>query len=285
MRANWVFIVGSLAVSAGAMVSGAGCRARVGTVPPPAPALEAPGRPARPGSAGAPLAHMGYTIQVGAFAVIENAMALAGALTDSGLDAFYFPSGTGLFKVRFGNFPSREAALDEARALKAEGRIGDYFIVGPADYAVTRPSLTKPPADITPPPEAVLRERLVETAKSFIGVEYAWGGTSVRSGFDCSGLVRAVYQLNGLAMPRSVGDQYRAGAPVKGNDLRQGDLVFFRAARGGPLSHVGIYIGDRVFIHAPGSGKYVRRESLDSAYFRSHWAGCRTYLVEGPTGR
>ena len=225
---------------------------------------------------------MGYTIQVGAFAVLENAMALAKTLTEAGLDAFYFPSGTGLFKVRFGNFPSREAALAEAGKLKDQGRIGAFFIVGPADYAVTRPSLRKPPVDITPPPDAVIRERLVETAKSFIGVEYAWGGTTVRSGFDCSGLVRAVYQLNGLAMPRSVGDQYQAGAPVAGDKLRKGDLVFFKASPGGPLSHVGIYIGDGVFIHAPGSGKFVRRESLDSAYFRSHWAGCRTYLAEGP---
>jgi cell wall-associated NlpC family hydrolase len=221
---------------------------------------------------------MGYTIQVGAFAVLDNAIALARTLTAAGLDAFFFPSGTGLFKVRFGNFPTQEAAQGEAGRLKAEGRIGDYFIVGPADYAVTRPSLRKPPVDITPPPDAVIRERLVETAKSFIGVEYAWGGTSTRSGFDCSGLVLAVYQLNGLAMPRSVGDQYRAGAPVPGDDLRKGDLVFFKAVPGGPLSHVGIYIGDGVFIHAPGSGKYVRRESLDTAWFRSHYAGARMYL-------
>jgi cell wall-associated NlpC family hydrolase len=226
---------------------------------------------------------MGYTIQVGAFAVLENAIALAKTLTAAGLDAFYFPSGAGLFKVRFGNFPTQEAALAEADKLKDQGRIGAFFIVGPADYAVTRPSLTKPPADVSPPPAAVVRDRLVETAKSFIGVEYAWGGTSTRSGFDCSGLVRAVYQLNGLAMPRLVGDQYQAGTPVPGDKLRKGDLVFFTAVPGGPLSHVGIYIGDGVFIHAPGSGKYVRRESLDGSYFKSHLAGYRTYLGERPT--
>jgi len=228
---------------------------------------------------------MGYTIQVGAFAVLDNARALAERLSGAGLDAFYFPSGSGLFKVRFGNFTSRAEAAAEAVRLKAEGRIGDYFIVGPVDYAVTRPSLIKPPADVSPPPVSVVRERLVETAESFIGVEYAWGGTSTRSGFDCSGLVLAVYQLNGLAMPRSVRDQYQAGAPVAADRLMKGDLVFFSATPGGPLSHVGIYIGDGTFIHAPGSGKNVRRESLATDWFKSHLAGTRTYLAPGSTDR
>ena len=116
------------------------------------------------------------------------------------------------------------------------------------------------------------------TAESFIGVDYAWGGTSTRSGFDCSGLVLAVYQLNGLAMPRSVRDQFRAGSAVPGNRLGKGDLVFFTASPGGDLSHVGIYIGNGTFIHAPGSGKNVRRESLDSDYFRARFAGARGYL-------
>ncbi len=164
-----------------ALAFSAGCRAQVRSVPARAPeagaAVSKPVLPAPARPADEPLSRMGYTIQVGAFAVIENAIALAKTLTASGLDAFYFPSGAGLFKVRFGNYPSRQAAEDRARSLKAEGRIGDYFIVGPADYAVTRPSLTKPPVDVSPPPNAVLRERLVETAKSFIGVEYAWGGT------------------------------------------------------------------------------------------------------------
>ena len=271
---------------AAALALSAGCRPQARTVPPrpegTRPALEAPGRQAPSGVPAESLSRMGYTIQVGAFAVLENAMALAKTLTAAGLDAFYFPSGSGLFKVRFGNFPSREAALAEAGKLKDQGHIGAFFIVGPADYAVTRPSMKKPPVDITPPPDAVLRDRLVETAKSFIGVEYAWGGTSTRSGFDCSGLVRAVYQLNGLAMPRLVGDQYQAGTSVPGDKLRKGDLVFFTAVPGGSLSHVGIYIGDGVFIHAPGSGKYVRRESLDGAYFKAHLAGYRTYLAERP---
>ncbi|MGZ5498372.1 MAG: NlpC/P60 family protein [Candidatus Aminicenantales bacterium] len=261
-----------------------GCRTDARTVPPPSsaslPATAAVGTSALPAKApaGAILAPMGYTIQVGAFAVLDNARALAEALTAAGLDAFYFPAGSGLFKVRFGNFPSWDAAVVEAGKLKEKGRILEYFIVGPADYAVTRPGASRPAVDATPPPASVLREKLADTAKGFIGVDYAWGGTSTRSGFDCSGLVQAVYQLNGLAMPRSVRDQYQSGTAVPENRLMKGDLVFFAATPGGPLSHVGIYIGDGVFIHAPGSGKNVRRESLESSWFRSHFSGARAYL-------
>lgn len=259
-----------------------GCRTHVRTVPPPAqlgPSTAGPSvRPTASAPADAALARMGFTIQVGAFAVLDNARALAEALTAAGLDAFYFPTGSGLFKVRFGNFTSRDAALEEAGRLKAEGRIREFFIVGPGDYAVTRPGPSGPSVDTTRAPASLLREKLVDTAKSFIGVDYAWGGTTARSGFDCSGLVQAVYQLNGLAMPRSVRDQYLAGMAVAGDRLKKGDLVFFAATPGGPLSHVGIYIGGGVFIHAPGSGKNVRRESLESSWFQTHFSGGRAYL-------
>jgi cell wall-associated NlpC family hydrolase len=257
----------------------AGCRSGVRSVPPPAvagPTAAGPPLPAAgPVLSETPLAHMGYTVQVGAFAVLDNARELSAALAAAGLDAFYFPTGSGLFKVRFGNFPSREDAQAEAGRLKAEGRISEYFIVGPADYAVFRPG---PAAGKPLAAGADLRDRLVATAESFIGVDYAWGGTTTRSGFDCSGLVLAVYQLNGLAMPRSVRDQFRVGSAVAGDGLKKGDLVFFSGSPGGELSHVGIYIGNGIFIHAPGKGKQVRREALDGVYFKSHFAGARDYL-------
>lgn len=280
MRPSGVLAAG--AALAAAAVLACGCRADVRAVPPeapPSPAAPAGAAPpASPAPAERPLARMGYTVQVGAFAVLDNARALAGALAAAGLDAFYFPAGGGLFKVRFGNFASREAALAEAMRLKEQGRIAEYMIVGPADYAGSRPGAPAPARGEPAPSAAELRERLAATAESFIGVDYAWGGTSTRSGFDCSGLVLAVYQLNGLAMPRSVRDQFRAGAAVEGTGMSKGDLVFFTASPGGELSHVGIYIGDGVFIHAPGSGKNVRRESLDSGYFRSRFAGARAYF-------
>jgi len=213
---------------------------------------------------------LGYTVQVGAFSVVENARALARALAARGLDAFCFPAGSGLYKVRFGDFPTRGAAVREAERLVASGRIADYFIVAPGDHRIIRPGRE----------EAGLRDRLVKAAESFIGVEYEWGGTSSLGGFDCSGLVRAVYQLNGLTLPRSVADQYRAGTEVAKDRLAKGDLVFFSLSPGRGLSHVGIYVGKGVFIHAPGKGKKVREESLESGYFKERFSGARAYVEE-----
>jgi hypothetical protein len=240
-----------------------GCRAGVQVTPPqtlttpPAPAL-----------AEVDVARTGYTIQVGAFSVLENARRAAGALNAMGLDAYYIPQGTGIYKVRFGDFPSRDIADREAKRLRADAIIEDYFIVDPEDHPVYRPST----------PGNDLRNKLAATAESFIGVDYSWGGTTSRDGFDCSGLVKAVYQLNGLSLPRSVNDQYKAGTAVPRDRLLKGDLVFFSAFPGGALSHVGICVGEKFFIHAPGKGKKVREESLDSAYFRERFSGARAYL-------
>jgi cell division septation protein DedD len=114
----------AVAALAAAVALSAGCRTGVRAVPSSAPVPAtgtgeaAPGSPAAAAPAEAPLAHLGYSVQVGAFAVYDNARALAGALTAAGLDAFYFHSGSGIFKVRFGNFPSRDSALAEAGKLK-----------------------------------------------------------------------------------------------------------------------------------------------------------------------
>jgi hypothetical protein len=210
----------------------------------------------------------GYTVQVGAFFIPDNARRLAQALNDSGLDAYYFSQGSGPFRVRFGDFPSRDAAVHEAERLLEQELIEDYFIVGPEDHPVYKRSLSGED----------LREKLVATAESFIGVEYTWGGTSRPEGVDCSGLVRAVYQLNGLNLPRTMTDQYQAGTAVSRDRLQKGDLVFFSVSPGQPISHVGIYIGENVFIHAPGKGKNVREESLDGRYFKERFSGAKAYL-------
>ena len=240
-----------------------GCRAVVRVAPP-----EPASAPPPPVLAEIDVSRPGYSIQVGAFNVLENARRAAEALIGLGLDAYCFRPGTGTYKVRFGNFDSKGAADREAKRLRIEQIIADYFIVGPEDHPVARPD--NPGDD--------LRNRLAATAESFIGADYSWGGTTSREGFDCSGLVREVYQLNGLSLPRSVADQYKAGSAVSEDRLLAGDLVFFSAVPGGPLSHVGICVGEKSFIHAPGKGKKVREESLDNAYFREHFSGARAYL-------
>jgi cell wall-associated NlpC family hydrolase len=248
-----------------------GCRTGVRAAPslaPPAPSVPAASAP--PAAAPAPVTRMGYTVQVGAFSIEDNARALVRNLAALGLEAFYFPTGSGLYKVRFGDFPTKDAAVREATRLVAEARIEDFFIVAPGDLAIFRPG----------PPGEGLREKLAEAAESFVGVDYSWGGTTSLGGFDCSGLVRAVYQLNGLSLPRSVAGQYRAGTEVPRERLLKGDLVFFSPSPGGGLSHVGIYVGRDVFIHAPGKGKKVRKESLESGYFKEHFCGARAYVEE-----
>jgi hypothetical protein len=248
-----------------------GCRTGARTVPhlsPPAPAEPS----ALPDLEAAPatVTRMGYTVQVGAFSVPDNARTLARTLAAMGLDAFYFPAESGLYRVRFGDFPSRDEAAQEARRLVSEARIRDFFIVPPEDYPIFRLGHSG----------EGLREKLVETAESFIGVDYSWGGTTSLEGFDCSGLVRAVYQLNGLNLPRSVAGQYQAGTAVPKDRLLKGDLVFFSAYPGRGLSHVGIYVGKDAFIHAPGKGKKARQESLESSYFKDHFYGARAYIEE-----
>lgn len=249
---------GGLILTAFGLAWFSGCRAGVRVIPQPAPpaAIET-------------VARTGYTVQAGAFFVLDNARTLARTLSALGLDAYYFPHESGLYKVRFGDFPSRDAAVREARRLLDKALIKDYFIVRAEDYSVPKQSLFG---------EDELRKKLVAAAECFMGAEYSWGGTSSNDGFDCSGLAWAIYQLNGLSLPRSAADQFRAGTAVSRAQLLKGDLVFFAASPNRAISHVGIYVGEIAFIHAPGKDKKIRKDSLDTSYFKEHFSGARTYL-------
>jgi len=215
------------------------------------------------------LPRMGYTIQVGAFAIVENASRLSDRLQGQGLDATYFVAEKGLYKVRFGNFPTRAEALKKAEDMKAASVIEDFYIVKPTDYSVARKQQYG---------ETYLRDELVKTAKSFIGVPYLWGGTDAENGFDCSGLTMTVYQLNGLNLPRTSREQAETGVPVDREALSKGDLVFFRTNGDENVTHTGIYAGSGLFIHAPGKGKNIRMDALSSQYYQKRYAGGRSYL-------
>ena len=109
------------------------------------------------------------------------------------------------------------------------------------------------------------------------GVRYRIGGDEPGSGFDCSGLVRYVFQHHSVTMPRTVAEQYSFGRRVGTGDIRPGDLVFF-STTGRGATHVGIAIGSGEFVHAPGSGAVVRTERYDSPYWRSRMVGVRRAL-------
>jgi cell wall-associated NlpC family hydrolase len=226
----------------------------------PEPAMKAP--------EGKAVSRLGYTIQTGAFANAENADRMTRSLQEKGLAATYFAAKKGLYKVRFGNFPTKETARARAEEIRQAGIIEEFYIVSPEEYPTARR------AELG---EAYIREELVRSAQSFLGVPYLWGGTSVETGFDCSGLTMTVYQLNGFDLPRTSQEQFAAGNPVDRSSLEKGDLLFFSRG-GGKVSHVGIYAGDGRFIHAAGRGKRIRVDVFSKGRYGRMYIGARSYL-------
>lgn len=214
------------------------------------------------------LKSMGFSIQIGAFASLENAVRQEQRLEQQGVDAYYFRHESGLYKVRFGNYTDYASARQKAETLKTQGSIGNFFIIIPEEYAAAR---------IRKSGKGDIREELVRTTRSFLGVPYRWGGTT-DNGFDCSGLTMVSYRLNGLNLPRVSRNQFKKGRYVPKAKLQKGDLVFFATAGGKRVTHVGMYVGDGNFIHAPRTGKTVRVASLSNSFFKRTYVGGRTYL-------
>ena len=109
-------------------------------------------------------------------------------------------------------------------------------------------------------------ELAAQVALRQVGVPYRYGGSSPR-GFDCSGLVHYSYASAGLSLPRTTAGLWAELEPVGKRDMQTGDLLFFSID--GKMSHVGMYLGDGRFVHAPSSGRSVSVESLGSAYYRA----------------
>jgi cell wall-associated NlpC family hydrolase len=116
---------------------------------------------------------------------------------------------------------------------------------------------------------------VVRTALNYRGLPYRWGGTSPRSGFDCSGLVQTVYAKWGIYLPRCAHEQVTKGVAIPKDKLQAGDLVFFKNTYKRGLSHVGIYVGEGWFIHAASRRSGVILSRLDSPYNLNHWYGAR----------
>ena len=146
--------------------------------------------------------------------------------------------------------------------------------------AITRPSAARAvrqwPAVV--PADPVAANAVLMRAISLVGTPYRWGGNTPESGFDCSGLVTYVYRdVLSLNLPRTS----RALAEYQGTRIRPerlapADLVFFGA--GGEVNHVGIYVGEGRFVHAPTSGGTVRLDHLDGHYWRDHYTGAKRVL-------
>ncbi|HQZ01827.1 MAG TPA: C40 family peptidase [Thauera sp.] len=123
-------------------------------------------------------------------------------------------------------------------------------------------------------------EQLVDQALEYLGVRYRLGGTSPDTGLDCSGLVLNVFRnAIGFDLPRTAAEMSRLGDKIGRQDLKPGDLVFFNTMRRA-FSHVGIYLGNGKFVHAPSSGGKVRVEAISTTYWSKRFNGARRLVDE-----
>ena len=260
------------------------------------------------------ISRLGYAIQMGAFADVKNAERFTAMLQVKGIDAFYFRKDNGIYAVRFGDFPTKSQASAVARKLVADHVIKSYYVAPPNEVVFARP---REPGWQKPRPEEIKAAPLparpdtgreptisragkgsdihdkprrnasrdnrdmgaiaARTAERFVGIPYRWGGNNVVDGMDCSGFVRAVFNLCGMSIPRTSRDQFKAGEPVSKGDLHEGDLVFFGASDD-KINHVGIYVGGGRFVHAPRQGEDIRISTVDESYFEKRFVGARRYF-------
>ncbi|MBU2600772.1 MAG: C40 family peptidase [Actinobacteria bacterium] len=150
----------------------------------------------------------------------------------------------------------------------ATASTGTTGTTSPSGTTTTRPPTTTTTDPPSAPPPSSVGARVVEIAKTLLGIPYVWAGEST-SGFDCSGLTKYVYAKVGIQLPHSSRMQFGMGTAVGYGDLAPGDLVFF----GNPIHHVGIYVGGGNYLHAPYTGSVVKISSMG----RSDYAGARRY--------
>ncbi len=254
------------------------------------------------------ISRLGYAIQMGAFSDVKNAERFTSRLQDKGIEAFYYRKDNGIYAVRFGDFSSKDKARAVANRLVSDKLIDSYYIAPPKEVVFAAPSqqvikqnqpelrkLPKPyppptnelglpieepgtakPA-VTKPGERDLGFIAARTAERFVGIPYQWGGTTVVDGMDCSGFTKAVYNLCGVNIPRTSREQFKAGNPISRTELQDGDLVFFGASESS-INHVGTYVGNGKFVHAPKRGEDIKIAAIDESYFERRFVGARRYI-------
>ena len=141
----------------------------------------------------------------------------------------------------------------------------------------TRPASSGNRDDV-PAPSAVMSQRVTNLARTMLNVPYRFGGSSLR-GIDCSAYVQRVFELMDVQIPRTAREQYAVGARINRDDIQVGDLVFFRTYASYP-SHVGIYLGENLFIHASSMVHRVAIDRMDLPYYRKRFIGARRLVVD-----
>ncbi|MGB3072393.1 MAG: C40 family peptidase [Ottowia sp.] len=168
------------------------------------------------------------------------------------------------------------------RRLWLLGAAGAALLAGCGTPAPRRTASRSQPAVRSAPSLALdtaEREAAVARAMLVVNTPYRYGGNTIEGGFDCSGLVHYVFtDLGNSRLPRSTEQWAAASTPVPEESLQRGDLVFFNTT-GKPWSHMGIYVGNGQFVHAPSTGGTVRKDSLSSRYFASRYLGARSVFA------
>ncbi|EMR8119283.1 C40 family peptidase [Neisseria gonorrhoeae] len=140
------------------------------------------------------------------------------------------------------------------------------------------------PVNRAPARRAGNADELIGSAMGLLGIAYRYGGTSVSTGFDCSGFMQHIFKrAMGINLPRTSAEQARMGTPVARSELQPGDMVFFRTLGGSRISHVGLYIGNNRFIHAPRTGKNIEITSLSHKYWSGKYAFARRVKKNDPS--
>ena len=124
-------------------------------------------------------------------------------------------------------------------------------------------------------------QELMLHSMGLIGTPYKWGGSTTSTGFDCSGMIQFVYKnALGISLPRTARDMAAARRKIPDSRLKAGDLVFFNTGGANKYSHVGLYIGNGEFIHAPSSGKTIKTEKLSSPFYAKNYLGAHTFFTD-----
>lgn len=154
------------------------------------------------------------------------------------------------------------------------------LLISPCTYA-SEPIVVSSPLQVSFVDRATATvQDAIDQAIDLLGIRYRYGGSSPVAGFDCSGFVNYVFHESlGVILPRTSKELSESGEAISRDDLRPGDLVFFNTMRNA-FSHVGIYLGDDRFVHAPRRGGRVRIEDLRGGYWRKHFDGARRITLD-----
>ncbi len=156
------------------------------------------------------------------------------------------------------NIPSIDAIF-ESKLADVQSRL-------PAGTGSVFGSVLASAIDAAEAQESSTGQAAVQYARQFIGTPYVFGGTDLRNGIDCSAFVKAAYGFAGVELPRTAYQQSQLGRPVSLQDLKAGDLLFFKTSDRAPVTHVGMYMGENRFIHSSSSGHGVGISELNDKW-------------------